>query len=56
MRLATEEEMEAEFPSFEVGALPVEPLLPATEMIDRRFSITSGSSSRGADICKDDGR
>ncbi len=38
LRLATEEEMEAEFEDFEVGALPpLGPLFPATEVIDRRL-------------------
>jgi Ala-tRNA(Pro) deacylase len=38
LRLATEEEMAADFPAFEVGALPpIGPLLPAAELIDRRL-------------------
>lgn len=38
LRLATEQEMAADFPQFEVGALPpVGPLLGATELIDRRL-------------------
>lgn len=38
LRLATEEEMAADFPDFDVGALPpIGPLLPATEVIDRQL-------------------
>ncbi len=38
LRLATEEEMAADFPAFEVGALPpIGPLLPAAELIDRHL-------------------
>jgi Ala-tRNA(Pro) deacylase len=38
LRLASEEEMAADFPDFEVGALPpIGPLLPATEVIDQRL-------------------
>jgi Ala-tRNA(Pro) deacylase len=38
LRLATEEEMAEDFPSFDVGALPpIGPLLPATEVIDRKL-------------------
>jgi Ala-tRNA(Pro) deacylase len=38
LRLATEDEMAAEFPTVEVGAVPpVGPLLPAAEVIDRRL-------------------
>ena len=38
LRLATEEEMGADFTSFEVGALPpIGPLLPAPEVLDRRL-------------------
>ncbi len=38
LRLATEQEMKADFPQFEVGALPpVGPLLDATELLDRRL-------------------
>jgi Ala-tRNA(Pro) deacylase len=37
LRLATEEEMAAEFPGFELGALPpLGEMLPAAEIIDRR--------------------
>jgi Ala-tRNA(Pro) deacylase len=36
LRLATEEEMEADFGAFEVGALPpLGPMLPAPEVVDR---------------------
>jgi Ala-tRNA(Pro) deacylase len=38
LRLATEDEMGADFASFEVGALPpIGPLLPAPEVLDRRL-------------------
>jgi Ala-tRNA(Pro) deacylase len=38
LRLATEEEMATDFPSFEVGALPpIGPMLPAPEVLDRRL-------------------
>lgn len=38
LRLATEEEMERDFPTFEVGALPpFGPLLPAPEVVDVRI-------------------
>ena len=38
LRLATEREMAADFPQFEVGALPpVGPLLGAAELLDRRL-------------------
>ena len=38
LRLATEEEMAADFGGFEVGAVPpIGPLLPAPEVIDRRL-------------------
>jgi Ala-tRNA(Pro) deacylase len=38
LRLATEEEMSADFSAFDVGALPpFGPLLPATEVVDRRL-------------------
>jgi Ala-tRNA(Pro) deacylase len=38
LRLATEEEMAADFGSFEVGALPpIGPMLPAPEVLDRRL-------------------
>ncbi|MGE5746278.1 MAG: aminoacyl-tRNA deacylase [Solirubrobacterales bacterium] len=37
LRLATEEEMEADFPQFELGALPpLGEMLPAPEIVDRR--------------------
>jgi Ala-tRNA(Pro) deacylase len=39
LRLASEEEMEADFPAFEVGATPpLGPMLPATELLDRRLA------------------
>jgi Ala-tRNA(Pro) deacylase len=39
LRLATEADMEADFKSFEVGALPpVGPTVPATEVLDRRLT------------------
>jgi Ala-tRNA(Pro) deacylase len=38
LRLASEAEMEADFASFEVGALPpLGPMLPATELLDGRL-------------------
>ena len=38
LRLATEQEMEADFAQFELGALPpVGPMLPAPEVVDRRL-------------------
>jgi Ala-tRNA(Pro) deacylase len=38
LRLATEEEMARDFPSYEVGALPpVGPLLPSAEIVDIRL-------------------
>jgi Ala-tRNA(Pro) deacylase len=38
LRLATEEEMAADFPQFEVGAVPpVGAILPAPEVVDRRL-------------------
>jgi Ala-tRNA(Pro) deacylase len=38
LKLATEEEMGDDFPQFEVGALPpLGPMLPATELFDRRL-------------------
>jgi Ala-tRNA(Pro) deacylase len=38
LRLATEAEMEADFPQFEVGTVPpVGPMLPAPEIVDRRL-------------------
>ena len=37
LRLATEEEMDADFPQFELGALPpLGEMLPAPEVVDRR--------------------
>jgi Ala-tRNA(Pro) deacylase len=37
LRLATEEEMDADFPQFELGALPpLGEMLPAPEIVDRR--------------------
>jgi Ala-tRNA(Pro) deacylase len=37
LRLATEEEMDSEFPQFELGALPpLGEMLPAPEIVDRR--------------------
>jgi Ala-tRNA(Pro) deacylase len=37
LRLATEEEMDSDFPQFELGALPpLGELLPAPEIVDRR--------------------
>jgi Ala-tRNA(Pro) deacylase len=37
LRLATEEEMESDFPQFELGALPpLGEMLPAPEIVDRR--------------------
>jgi Ala-tRNA(Pro) deacylase len=39
LRLATEAEMESDFESFEVGALPpIGPMLPAPEILDTRLS------------------
>lgn len=39
LRLATEDEMAADFGAFEVGALPpLGPMLPAPEVIDRRLT------------------
>jgi Ala-tRNA(Pro) deacylase len=38
LRLATEDEMAAEFPEFELGALPpVGPTMPSLEVMDRRL-------------------
>lgn len=38
LRLATEQEMGGDFGDFEVGALPpIGPMLPATEVLDRRL-------------------
>jgi Ala-tRNA(Pro) deacylase len=38
LRLATEGEMDADFPAFELGALPpLGPLVPSAEIIDRRL-------------------
>lgn len=38
LRLASEDEMEAEFPAFELGAIPpLGEMLPAAEIVDRRL-------------------
>ncbi len=50
LRLAAEAEMEADFPSFEVGALPpFRPMLPAPETLDERLLAHDRILSAGGD-------
>jgi len=50
LRLATEEEMRTEFPSFEVGALPpVGPMLPLPEVLDVRLLYHDSVLCAGGD-------
>jgi Ala-tRNA(Pro) deacylase len=50
LRLATEEEMRTEFPSFDVGALPpVGPMLPLPEVVDVRLLYHESVLCAGGD-------
>jgi Ala-tRNA(Pro) deacylase len=52
LRLATEDEMEAGFPAFEVGALPpVGPMLPLPEVVDIRLLYSERLVCPGGDHC-----